>query len=34
MVRRGTFYVPTVDHNRYYVAHRDEYGYDQAVADG
>lgn len=33
MVRRGTFYVPTVDHNRYYVAHREEYGYDQAVAD-
>jgi imidazolonepropionase-like amidohydrolase len=33
MARRGTVYVPTVDHNRYYVAHRDEYGYDQAVAD-
>ncbi len=33
MARRRTFYVPTVDHNRYYVAHRDEYGYDQAVAD-
>ena len=24
------FYVPTVDHNRYYVAHKDEFGYDQA----
>jgi imidazolonepropionase-like amidohydrolase len=33
MARRGTVYVPTVDHNRYYVDHRDEYGYDQAVAD-
>jgi imidazolonepropionase-like amidohydrolase len=27
MVRRGTVYVPTVDHNRYYIAHRAEYGY-------
>jgi imidazolonepropionase-like amidohydrolase len=33
MARRGTFYVPTVDHNRYYVAHKDEYGYDQAVVN-
>jgi imidazolonepropionase-like amidohydrolase len=33
MARRGTFYVPTVEHNRYYVAHREEYGYDQAVVD-
>lgn len=32
MARRGTYYVPTVDHNRYYVAHREEYGYDDAVA--
>jgi imidazolonepropionase-like amidohydrolase len=31
MVKNGTVYVPTVDHNRYYVAHRDEYGYDDAV---
>lgn len=31
MVRRGAFYVPTVDHNRYYIAHKDEFGYDQAV---
>jgi len=31
MARRGTFYVPTIDHNRYYVAHKDEYGYDTAV---
>jgi len=33
MARRGTVYVPTIDHNRYYIAHRDEFGYDQAVAD-
>lgn len=31
MVRRGTIYVPTVDHNRYYIAHREEYGYDWAA---
>jgi imidazolonepropionase-like amidohydrolase len=33
MARTGTVYVPTVDHNRYYVAHKDEFGYDQAVVD-
>lgn len=33
MARRGTIYVPTVDHNRYYIAHKDEFGYDQAVVD-
>lgn len=33
MARRGTVYVPTVEHNRYYIAHRSEYGYDQAVVD-
>jgi len=33
MAKRGTVYVPTVDHNRYYIAHKDEYGYDQAVVD-
>ncbi|MFN8571106.1 MAG: amidohydrolase family protein [Gemmatimonadaceae bacterium] len=32
MVRRGTYYVPTVDHNRYYADHRDEFGYDSATA--
>jgi imidazolonepropionase-like amidohydrolase len=31
MVKRGTVYVPTVEHNRYYIAHRDEFGYDDAV---
>ncbi len=34
MVKRGTVYVPTVDHNRYYAAHKDEYGYDQDIVDG
>ena len=33
MVKRGTVYVPTVDHNRYYIDHKDEFGYDQAVVD-
>ena len=32
MVRRGTFYVPTIDHNRYYVEHRLEFGYGEEVA--
>lgn len=31
MARAGVVYVPTVDHNRYYVAHREEFGYDDAV---
>lgn len=31
MARRKTVYVPTVEHNRYYIAHRDEFGYDDAV---
>lgn len=26
-----TVYVPTIDHNRYYAEHRDEYGYDETV---
>jgi imidazolonepropionase-like amidohydrolase len=34
MVRRGTFYVPTIDHNRYYVEYRSEFGYDEKVAAG
>lgn len=34
MAREGIFYVPTVDHNRYYADHRDEYGYDDAVVAG
>jgi len=31
MARRGTVYVPTVEHNRYYIAHREEFGYDDQV---
>ena len=31
MARRRTVYVPTVEHNRYYIEHRDEFGYDDAV---
>lgn len=31
MARRGTIYVPTVEHNRYYIAHREEFGYDDQV---
>jgi imidazolonepropionase-like amidohydrolase len=31
MARTGVFYVPTVDHNRYYVDHRDEFGYGEDV---
>lgn len=34
MARQGVVYVPTVEHNRYYVAHRAEYGYDSAVVAG
>ena len=32
MARRGTFYVPTIDHNRYYIDERASFGYDEAVA--
>jgi imidazolonepropionase-like amidohydrolase len=32
MVRRKTFYVPTIDHNRYYAEHRGEFGYGPEVA--
>ncbi len=28
----GIFYVPTIDHNRYYAEHRLEYGYDENTA--
>lgn len=31
MVKRGTFYVPTVDHNRYYIEHASEFGYDSSI---
>jgi imidazolonepropionase-like amidohydrolase len=31
MARKGVVYVPTVDHNRYYIDHRDEFGYGPEV---
>jgi imidazolonepropionase-like amidohydrolase len=34
MVKRGTFYVPTIDHNRYYADARLEYKYDDKVVAG
>jgi len=34
MAKLNITYVPTVDHNRYYISHRDEYGYNTAVVDG
>jgi imidazolonepropionase-like amidohydrolase len=33
MARRGTYYVPTIDHNRYYAEHRGEFGYGAEVAE-
>ncbi len=32
MARKKTFYVPTIDHNRYYIEHREEYGYTEEAA--
>jgi imidazolonepropionase-like amidohydrolase len=31
MVKRGIFYVPTIDHNRYYVDAREEFKYDDKI---
>ncbi|HLF85064.1 MAG TPA: amidohydrolase family protein [Blastocatellia bacterium] len=33
MRRRKTFYVPTIDHNRYYAEYRDQFGYGPEVAE-
>jgi imidazolonepropionase-like amidohydrolase len=33
MVRRGTFYVPTIDHNRYYIDNGDKIGYAPGYKD-
>ncbi len=33
MAKQKTFYVPTIDHNRYYVEFRDQYGYGPEVAE-
>ncbi|MBI1760166.1 MAG: amidohydrolase family protein [Acidobacteria bacterium] len=32
MVRRKTFYVPTIDHNRYYAEAREQFGYSAEIA--
>lgn len=32
MAKRGTYYVPTIDHNRYYVDYRQQFGWDEKVA--
>ena len=34
MVRRGTFYVPTIDHNRYYVDNDVAFGWTPEIAAG
>jgi imidazolonepropionase-like amidohydrolase len=34
VVRHGTFYVPTIDHNRYYVDNYIAFGWTPAIADG
>ena len=34
MAKRGTFYVPTIDHNRYYVENREIFGWGPDVAAG
>jgi imidazolonepropionase-like amidohydrolase len=34
MVRRGTVWVPTIDHNRYYVEAKDEYGFAPETIPG
>jgi imidazolonepropionase-like amidohydrolase len=31
MSKRGIFYVPTIDHNRYYLENRAQYGWDEQV---
>ena len=33
MARRKTFYVPTIDHNRYYAEYRDQFGYGPEVVE-
>jgi imidazolonepropionase-like amidohydrolase len=34
MVKRGTVWVPTVDHNRYYIDAKDEYGFPEGAERG
>jgi len=34
MAKKGIIYVPTVEHNKYYIAHKNEYGYDSVIVNG
>jgi imidazolonepropionase-like amidohydrolase len=34
MVRRKTYYIPTIDHNRYYAEHAREFGYSGSDVSG
>jgi imidazolonepropionase-like amidohydrolase len=34
MARRGAFYVPTIDHNRYYVENRESFGWGPEISAG
>jgi len=34
LAKSNTVYVPTVEHNQYYIDHKDEYGYGKAITDG
>jgi imidazolonepropionase-like amidohydrolase len=34
LAHSNTFYVPTVEHNQYYIDHKDEYGYGKTITDG
>src|ERR1035438_6205537 len=34
MVRRGTYYVPTIDHNRFYAENAGKFGYSPAAVEG
>ncbi len=34
MAKNNIIYVPTVEHNKYYITHKDEYGYDSVVVAG
>ena len=34
MVKRGTFYVPTIDHNRWYVEHHEIFGWGPEIVAG
>jgi len=33
MAKRGTYYVPTIDHNRYYAEFRNDFSFDEKTAE-